>query len=98
MTTLVLKNNAVDYVAAVSLADNMKGNRCLTSLDLSDNNIGSEGATAIAHNLGNLRYLYLSNNKIGLTGTLKLHLGKLDYLDLSNNHIHDEDAVGQTRK
>jgi internalin A len=64
----------------------------LTSLDLSGNRIGAEGAQALK-GLAALTSLDLSGNRIGDEGAQALKgLAALTSLDLSGNHIGDEGA------
>jgi internalin A len=66
----------------------------LTSLNLSSNSIGEEGAKAIAQSLTSLTSLDLSNNSIGDEGAKAIaqSLTSLTSLDLSNNSIGEEGA------
>ncbi len=74
----------------------------LTSLVLSFNNIGDEGASALANNLPNtLQDLYLSSNNIGYEGASALANklpNTLTYLYLSSNNIGDEGASALANK
>jgi Leucine-rich repeat (LRR) protein len=64
----------------------------LTTLDLSANQIGDDGARALT-NLPNLSYLYLSANQIGDDGARALaNLPNLSNLHLRNNQIGDDGA------
>ena len=72
----------------------------LTWLDLSHNNIGSDGATSLAHTfqyLTNLWGVYVSHNDIGADGMTSLagglsHLTNLKWLNISRNNIDLEGA------
>jgi internalin A len=65
-----------------------------TSLDLADNDIGAEGAKAIAEHLPRLTSLNLWGNRIGAEGAKAIaeHLPQLTSLDLSRNGIGAEGA------
>ena len=67
----------------------------LTSLDLYNNKIGAEGATAIAENLTKLTWLNLGNNNIGDAGATAIatNLTNLISLSLHSNNIGDAGAT-----
>ena len=75
--------------------------KCIEKIHFRGNNIGDEGAVALADGLkscSNLQVLALSVNNIGAEGTVALADGlkscsNLQDLDLSNNNIGDEGAV-----
>ena len=69
--------------------------RGLTSLDLISNEIGAEGAKAIAASLTGLTSLNLGNNNIGAEGTKAIAalLPGLTSLDLRGNNIGTEGAA-----
>ena len=71
------------------------------TLNLSHNNISSDGATSLAHTLQYLTILWwldVSHNNIGPDGMTSvagglLHLTKLRFLDISHNNIYLEGAI-----
>lgn len=61
--------------AAISLANNLAGNKTLEQIDLSNNSIGDEGAIAFAYALrknNTLKELILDNNQISASGQMAL--------------------------
>ena len=82
------------------LVSGLQGLTEITILNLSLNNISSDGASSLAHTfqyLTNLKYLYLPHNNIGADGMTSLagglmHLTELRWLDISHNNIDLEGA------
>lgn len=72
-------------------ATTASGTRALTSLALSDNDIGLAGARAIA-SLASLTSLDLRGNDIGAAGARAIASLSLTSLDLSSNEIEDQGA------
>ncbi|MEO0434332.1 MAG: hypothetical protein AAF151_21820, partial [Cyanobacteria bacterium J06656_5] len=66
----------------------------LTSLNLRSNQVGAEGAQAIAQHLSQLTSLDLWNNQVGDEGAQAIaqHLSQLTSLNLSDNQVGDEGA------
>ncbi|MEL6130909.1 MAG: hypothetical protein AAFR30_13535, partial [Cyanobacteria bacterium J06628_4] len=66
----------------------------LTSLDLRSNQVGAEGAQAIAQHLSQLTSLNLRSNQVGAEGAQAIaqHLSQLTSLNLWNNQVGDEGA------
>ena len=92
-TELHLSYNTIGDIGAVAIAEALKNNNALISLDLDGNNIGDIGAVALAEALkGNtgLTALGLEYNNIGTTGAVTLWTAfkastVLTTLDLSSN-------------
>ncbi|KJE97284.1 hypothetical protein CAOG_07718 [Capsaspora owczarzaki ATCC 30864] len=71
MFECLLSGHRIDDAGAKVIAEALKSNRTLTSIDLSANQIGFDGGQAIAEALksnGTLTALNLNNNSIGDTG------------------------------
>ena len=83
------------------IAEVIRHNTALTTLDLGDNYIGDTGASAIAVALpfnGVMTVLWLGGNKIGDAGAVSLveglkHNGALQVLVLNHNQIGNEGAI-----
>lgn len=93
-----ISKHSLDAEAAEALADVLKNNDTVVSLDLSKNNIGDKGVQALAELLKNnktLEELILSRNNITKTGVealveaLKVNK-TLKELDLSENDLGDD--------
>ena len=71
LKTLVIQSSKMCDDCARLIADAMIDNKCLTSLDLSHNNIGDSGARGFAKVLSSkskLKKLILANNRISRDG------------------------------
>jgi Ran GTPase-activating protein (RanGAP) involved in mRNA processing and transport len=90
----------LDDSHAIQLADCLKRGSPVIRLRLQSNEIGNDGTIAIAKVLQGtvdetkLRYLILSDNKIGLEGAIEISKGlinnrSLRHLDLSRNSLKD---------
>ena len=95
-TELSLRSNKIGDDGATALAEVLKNNTALATLNLHGNKIGDDGATALAEALKNnntaLATLSLSNNKIGNDGAIALAEAlktstALTYLALDRNMI-----------
>ena len=85
------------------MAEALKTNAALQTLDLDSNSIRAEGAAALAEALKTnevLQYLYLESNSIGYEGAVELAdalktnaASKLRTLDLRSNSIRAEGAA-----
>lgn len=95
------KLNKVDDRGVQELMESMRGNTCVTHLDLSLNAVTDAGAAAVAEMLaGNstLLNLELDGNSLSNTGVSALcdalaHNQSLNRLDLSNNHRIDNEGA-----
>ncbi|CAF0895642.1 unnamed protein product [Adineta steineri] len=96
LTKLDLSSNQIDATGAHYLAEALEHNQTtVTSLNISNNSIGPEGAKCFANTLRNtktLNELIMSNNRIGNTGAEHLSDAlkentTLTIIDLSSNQI-----------
>ena len=100
-STHQLHNKKISDPGATALAQALRHNFRLVTLDLSNNSITDAGATAVAqalHHNSTLRKLDLSNNSITDAGATAVaqalhHNSTLWKLDLSNNSIGDAGAT-----
>ena len=74
LAALVLRDLGLHDIGAQLIAEHLGQ---LTSLDLSDNQVGAAGAQSIAEHLGQLASLNLSNNQVGAAGAQSIaeHFG-----------------------
>ena len=82
---------------AISLAENIIGNKTLDHIDLSDNTIGDDGAIAFAnalHKNNTLKELILDNNTLSLIGQRALRNSIFD--DSSFDALEDSNHTIQT--
>ena len=99
---LYLAHNQIDWRGAQLLATGLKSCPMLTVLNISHNNIGSIGATAIADGLicTNIKFVNLSHNSFGpenevlLASLVKLaRRGHPGLLDLAHNNMGTDSIV-----
>ncbi|MCP3961688.1 MAG: hypothetical protein GY719_27930 [bacterium] len=88
---LVLRSLGLQTEAAAAIAEHLGQ---LTSLDLSNNEVGEAGAQAIAEHLGQLTSLALSATKVGEAGARAIaeHLGQLTSLALDATKVGEAGA------
>lgn len=79
----------IDDEKAILLVEALKYNSYIIHLDLSFNDIGDEGAIALA-GLNTLKSLKLAGNWIKLTGGIALVKSNLEYLSLEANSLHND--------
>eukprot|EP01012_Entosiphon_sulcatum_P007613 TRINITY_DN13914_c0_g1_i1.p1 TRINITY_DN13914_c0_g1~~TRINITY_DN13914_c0_g1_i1.p1 ORF type:complete len:277 (-),score=31.73 TRINITY_DN13914_c0_g1_i1:1-831(-) len=92
LTTMLLTNNKLGPLGARAIADFLKANRTVRTLELSSNFLEDEGASTIAAGLeanSTVEYLGLADNQIMCKGATALapRLGQLRKLDLKKNEI-----------
>lgn len=91
VTVLTVCNHRIGKLGATALADALKGNMKLQTLNLDHNNIGAEGAATLCQALvsvHNLDTLHLGNNSIGPTFSEDLaHCTALTHLHLQHNFL-----------
>ena len=94
-------NKKISDAGATALAQALRHNSRLMTLDLSNNSVSDAGATAVAkalHHNSTLWQLDLSNNSVSDTGATAVaqalrHNSTLRELDLSNNSVSDAGAT-----
>ncbi|QUY40769.1 COR domain-containing protein [Acaryochloris marina] len=91
LQTLTFWSLSLQDTDITAIAENLQQ---LSSLDLSDNEVGADGARAIAENLQQLSSLNLSFNEVGDDGARAIaeNLQQLSSLDLSDNEVGDDGA------
>jgi GTPase SAR1 family protein len=94
LSSLCLWDNAIGARGAGVIAETFSALPALSSLDLRGNNIGDDGARAIADKLSALSSLDLSFNNIGDDGVRAIadRFSALSSLNLSSNNIGDDGA------
>ncbi|KXS21261.1 RNI-like protein, partial [Gonapodya prolifera JEL478] len=99
LRVLILQNNSLGDVDALSLAQGLRGNSTLEVLELNRNEIGDVGALALGEGIkaSALKKLYLGSNHLRPRSVPPLcqHLSSvpLTHLDLSRNGLTDTGAA-----
>ena len=106
LTTLSIANNIITSAGANVLAEALRDDTTLTSIDISNNNFDTKGIRALLdsglqYNRG-LRKLSISNNGISLTGAIVLANfmetnNTIEELDVSSNNFNSEVIIAFMR-